>query len=143
MKATQVTSFGMYPSEIESEKKAAELPDEEIKTRYYIFKCRYPACKEIIPVEFIVTRQNLSAGVFRLKKEDRGGGLSDDMADIEARCPFCNCINHFQIKDSIKEISHRDYESEMKLTHAKITLMNVIHRTLLSTDGGVDLPKTE
>jgi hypothetical protein len=119
------------------------IPDEKIKTRYYIFKCRYPACQEIIPVEFIVTRQNPSDEVFRLKKENRGGGLSDDMADIEARCPFCNCINHFQIKDSIKEISHHDYESGMKLTHAKIALMNVIHRALLSTGGGVDLPRTE
>ncbi len=119
------------------------IPDKEIKTRYYIFKCRYPACQEIIPVEFISTRQNSSPWVFRLEKENRGGGLSGNMATIEARCPFCNRINHFQIKDSIKEISHHDYESGMKLTHAKITLMNVIHRALLSPDGEVDLPRTE
>jgi hypothetical protein len=48
------------------------IPDKEIKTRYYIFKCRYPACQEIIPVEFIATRQNSSPWVFRLEKEGRG-----------------------------------------------------------------------
>jgi len=78
-----------------------------------------------------------------LGKENRGGGLSDDRDTIEATCPFCHHINHFQTKDSIKEISHHDYESGMHLTHAKITLMNVIHRALLSPDGGVDLPRTE
>jgi hypothetical protein len=119
------------------------IPDEEMKTRYYLFKCSYPACKEIIPVEFIITQQNSPAGVFTLKKGNRDGGLSDDRADIETICPFCHHTNHFQIKDSIKEINYHDYESGMKLTHAKITLMNVIHRALSGKDGGVGLPKPD
>ena len=117
------------------------MHDDEMKTKYYIFTCCYPVCKEIIPVEFKGTRKNSSDGVFNLDKDNRTGELSDGIADIEVTCPFCHHINHFHIKESIREISHHEYESGMKLTYAKMTLMDVIHRALSRSDDGVDIQK--
>jgi hypothetical protein len=97
--------------------------DEESKASYYMFKCRNFACKEIISVQFFLTRQNLSIGIFPMASNHE---IDNDIPRVDAKCPFCKRMNNFQINESVKEISMREYESQMKVANAKIALMKVV-----------------
>jgi len=92
------------------------ITGEDAPTRFYLFNCRYPGCEGVIPVEFCLSLNNSCDCIFLMKKET--GELSDDMAPVCDLCPLCNHVNHFQIKDSIREISCSEYEIERKRAHS-------------------------
>lgn len=92
------------------------ITGEDAPTRFYLFNCRYPGCEGVIPVEFRLSLNTSCDCIFLMKKEL--GELSDDMAPVCDLCPLCNHVNHFQIKDSVREISCSEYEIELKRAHS-------------------------
>ena len=92
------------------------ITGEDAPTRFYLFTCRYPGCEGIIPVEFRLSLNNSCDCIFLMKKET--GELSDNMAPVCELCPLCSHVNHFQIKDNIREISCSEYEIELKKAYS-------------------------
>ena len=73
---------------------------------YYIFQCSYPKCKEKIPVEINIEKQE--------------GSWDYEHATLRITCPFCGQRNHFSMKDRIKEINKREYEAMVKAARKKL-----------------------
>jgi hypothetical protein len=73
---------------------------------HFIFKCGYSKCKEGIPVE--------------LKIEKQEGNWAYELATLRLTCPFCGQRNHFSIKDRIKEINKREYDVMVKAIGKKL-----------------------
>jgi len=93
----------------------------EHNRNYHIFKCRFPGCNEIIPVESFISAAIPSMGLSYLQKE--GAGLSHDLIAVDVTCPYCSQTNHLQMKDMVKPISKKEYED---LSHAVASKMSLI-----------------
>jgi hypothetical protein len=78
----------------------------ETMMSHFIFKCGYPKCKEGIPVE--------------VKIEKQEGNWAYELATLRLTCPFCGQRNHFSIKDRIKEINKREYDVMVKAIGKKL-----------------------
>jgi len=74
----------------------------EKKTKYYIFKCRNIACKEIITVKFFSPRKNSSYEIPSIVHQN--ARMNENMGNINISCPSCMHMYHFQIDEGIKEI---------------------------------------
>ncbi len=95
---------------------------------YHVFKCRFPGCNEIIPVESFNSSTIPSMGISYLKKE--GVGLSEDLIAVDATCPYCSRTNHFQIKDRIRPISIQEYKDLSHVVKSKLSLIRVTYKIL-------------
>jgi len=102
------------------------MNNEESKCRYYIFKCRYPGCKEHIPAEFFCPRSNFTAQPSLWENHAK---LRNDLA-VDVPCPFCRLLNQFQLKEHVKEINRQEFEAETREVKARISVMNVINKVL-------------
>jgi hypothetical protein len=109
---------------VQNFKRETLMLSKETIIKYYIFKCLNIACKEIFPVQFFSSQMNSSSGISLMVLYAEG--LNENMVSVDAKCPFCRRINHFQINESIKEISEREFEMSINIVNAKISLMNVI-----------------
>ncbi len=103
----------------------------ENNRNYHVFKCRYPGCNEIIPVESFNSSTIPSNGMSYLQKE--GAGLSYDITAVDVTCPYCFRTNQFQIKDRIRPISRHEYEVLNSAVKSKMSLMRVT-KILLSNE---------
>jgi hypothetical protein len=102
----------------------------ENNLKYHVFKCRFPGCNEIIPVESSFSSPLTSMGMSYLKKE--GVGLSHDLIAVDATCPYCSRTNHFQIKDRIRDISKHEYDVLSNVVKSKLSLIRVTYKVLQS-----------
>ena len=102
----------------------------ENNRNYHVFKCRFPGCHEIIPVESSISSTIPSMGISYLQKE--GVGLSHDLIAVDATCPYCSHTNHFQIKDRVKSISPQEYEKLSHTVKSKMSLIRVTYKVLQS-----------
>ena len=102
----------------------------ENNRNYHVFKCRFPGCNEIIPVESSIPSPIPSMGISYLRKE--GVGLSHDLIAVDATCPYCSKTNHFQIKDRIRSISRQEYEKLSHAVESKMSLIRVTYKILQS-----------
>jgi hypothetical protein len=100
----------------------------ENNCNYHVFKCRFPGCNEIIPVESFSSSTFPSMGISYLQKE--GVGLSHDLIAVDATCPYCSKTNHFQIKDRIRPISRQEYEVLSHVVKSKLSLVRVTYKIL-------------
>jgi hypothetical protein len=100
----------------------------ENNRNYHVFKCRFPGCNEIIPVESFNSSTIPSIGISYLQKE--GVGLSHDLIAVDATCPYCSRTNHFQIKDKIRSISRQEYEVLSHVVKSKLSLVRVTYKIL-------------
>ena len=106
------------------------MNNTENNHNYHVFKCRFPGCNEIIPVESFSSDTIPSMGMSYLQKE--GVGLSHDLIAVDATCPYCSKTNHFQIKDRIRDISKQEYEVLNNVVKSKLSLMHVTYKVLQS-----------
>lgn len=106
------------------------MNNTENNRNYHVFKCRFPGCNEIIPVESFSADTIPSIGMSYLQKE--GVGLSYDLIAVDATCPYCSKTNHFQIKDRIRDISKHEYEVLSHVVKSKLSLMHVTYKVLQS-----------
>jgi hypothetical protein len=102
----------------------------ENKRNYHIFKCRFPGCHEIIPVESFSSSNYLSMGITCLQNE--GVGLSNNHIAVDVPCPYCSQTNHFQMKDMVKPINRKEYEEFSHAVELKISLIQGINKILQS-----------
>jgi hypothetical protein len=100
----------------------------ENNCNYHVFKCRFPGCNEIIPVESTISSPITSMGMSYLQKE--GVGFSHDLIAIDATCPYCSRTNHFQIKDRIRPISSQEYKELSHAVKSKLSLIRVTYKIL-------------
>ena len=102
----------------------------EVNRNYHVFKCRFPGCNEIIPVESAISSPLTSMGMSYLQKE--GVGMSYDLIAVDATCPYCSKTNHFQIKDRIRAISKHEYEVLSQVVKSKLSLIRATYKVLQS-----------
>jgi hypothetical protein len=100
----------------------------ENNCNYHVFKCRFPGCQEIIPVESTISSSITSMGMSYLQKE--GVGMSHDLIAVDATCPYCSRTNHFQIKDRVRPISRQEYDVLNTVVKSKLSLIRVTYRIL-------------
>ena len=79
------------------------MSGEETKTKYYIFKCRNIACKEIITVKFSSSQNNSFSEILSMVHQYEK--LNGNIDSVNVNCPSCRQIYHFKIDEGIKEIS--------------------------------------
>ena len=102
----------------------------EADHNYHIFKCRFPGCNEIIPVESITTSPVTSMG--RSYLQSQGVATSHDLMEIDATCPYCSMTNRFQVKDRIRDISKQEYDEQNHAVKSKFALIRVTYKVLQS-----------
>jgi hypothetical protein len=100
----------------------------ENNLKYHVFKCRFPGCNEIFPVESFIFSPITSMGMSYLHNE--GVGLSHDLIAVDATCPYCSHTNHFQIKDRIRSISKQEYDVLSNVVLSKLSLIRVTYKIL-------------
>jgi hypothetical protein len=107
------------------------MQGEGSKISYFMFKCVNITCKEIIPVKFFSSQMNSSPKtIFIIRQRER---LNENMASVDAKCPFCKRMHHFKINESIKEIGEREYEIASSIIKSKMELMNFVAKKSLYT----------
>ena len=106
------------------------MNNTENNRNYNVFKCRFPGCNEIIPVETFNSSTTQSMGMSYLRKE--GVGFSQDLIAVDATCPYCSNTNHFQLKDRIRSISRHEYEVLNHVVISKMSLVRVNYKILQS-----------
>ena len=97
-------------------------------SNYNVFKCGFPGCNEIIPVESFISSSIPSMGMMYLKKQ--GVGLSHDLVAVDVICPYCSKTNHFQLKDRIRSISRQEYEVLSQVVKSKLSVIRVTYKQL-------------
>jgi hypothetical protein len=100
----------------------------EININYGMFKCCFPGCQKIFPVESFVSSTIPSVSWSYLQNE--GVGLSYDLVSIDVTCPYCFHTNYFQIKDKVKSISRQEYEELNHSVKSKISQIRVSYKIL-------------
>ncbi|MGD0819663.1 MAG: hypothetical protein ABSA71_02855 [Desulfomonilia bacterium] len=106
------------------------MNDTEKNRNYHIFKCHFPGCHEIIPIETFSSSTIPSMGISYLQNE--GVELSHDLFAVDVPCPYCSQTNHLQMKDMVKPINRKEYEELSRAVESKMSLIQGINKVLQS-----------